>query len=634
MSILRHKRTTLDDLQQSEIIENLCYALCGFDTPNIFLEESVIPGMGVVPVIRVDGISESYIEPFKYLIQHVRVFSKKEESLVFIESYYKTICELKKTVNTIEELYIRINRYIRIFEDIEKSCNSNSDLIFINGESLNDEYNKIKNKTIKRHDSDFVEWVIRNNFVCRYFEELKFKKTVNYIEKWINHADTTNLIEEKNHNEFNLCLWKDKFKIKNIKGIDKLQLELIEECGKIVYFIRDVFKLEVINDDLVNEENEISNITKKKALKRTKLSENNNLRNENTEISENNISMDNDSIEDDISLERNLMFENNDNIINLENNDHLLYFKKLKPLDVLHDMIYKINQRNFELFYILNNLLYENISFEFDIMYSILFLQDFSFHLELFEEFQTDLVTENNSVILKINQFLSDRLLKNFSNYRSYIDKYSNIIKSDSLCNCLLSNVLFSEYVSKLLHASYSKNPSSYLKIIERLCYSINPGFLQYFLSAKIFTEIKIISRFLLLINMVIYYLEISPKYNFTRMLYLIFLRIKNHEIKKVHKNKNNKINREGDVLELIKNFEDQVYELLQLYYLTNINVFLRLSELIEIAIEYILIEYKTHIDPSEYEKRIKEILHLLIKEIRSTNREDYFCEFLERFDC
>lgn len=682
----------LTEFQQKQLVEHVCYALSGFDTSSIYLE-------GSPPGLKVTGLCHASVEPFEYLIFKTREYYYREDTLPFIEKYLKKISILKDTILTPEELYVKLGDDIAMFQALDK----------IGSHELSISTDSIENMN-SNHKKHSVTGIMK------YFNDINNKRVIKSIEKWINDADKGDIIEEKSYDRFDSCFWKNKFKIKNIKNIGKLQHEAIEECGKIVYLMRNVFGVEVIADGkpvkngfFVDEEgedygdqrlmhkikgidlenNKKLNISAKNPLDGTSMAPcgeeykqgglENTVTNTNKAVSkpaviypEGNLlnNVEQTKVNEDLCV-------NNAGVENIEFagtgvdpiKDHLsnkIIFKetykpkitKLPPINLTNNisLILLVNQRRFELTSILNGSILKNVHFELAIIYDILFMQDFSFHLEIFDEFSSQFLLFKNPVIVKMNTFALERYSAMHPCFPDYVNEYENILKTisrskdpsvhcgfnSSKCvfDCLLSNVSFSEYVLRLLNNQSIPKANDHLNILERFSFSMNPGFLQLFLPPKTFTEIKIISRFLFLTNAIIYYLERSPKYNFTRVIFLVFMHIKNYEIKNPINRKciNKKcvnsrcIQSEDNINDIVEALQEQVDGLLNLYFLTNGDVFIHLSNLIDVSMEYIQTEFKEHVDTVAYDKKVKRIIASLLTEIIKNSDENDFTGFLQRF--
>lgn len=527
----------LQILKRKTLIDDLFYLLSGFDTSNLFLIDNPISITSQVYDI-------SSLIPFEFLIIKIREFYNIQQFDCFIQEYLKKLALLKDQTETLEELFVNLQEYFQLFRDLDKIYNIafKSDVDF--------PFSNIK-----------INTVINNNGIIKKFQDQENELILKNINRWINKGDPTNLVEVKELDPFLGSHWRDMFKIKQIslsnQKVSKNLLEGIEEVGKIVFFTRMLFGIEIVDE---------------------------------------------------------------------EGND------TLKPLNFSGDII----SRKVEISEIFNRLVSKQLISEIEMIENIILLQNGIFFSSIFEVYESELFSSDfNSFDSKLNHLIdnynsypinnniSTNIITNNStnnNYKSTNNIIANNIKSSALLEFKLLQSTLGDYITKLLKYQKTPHDNTFLINIQRVGVQLKKGLINYFIPKKTCFELEILFRFLFSISSCIFYLERSKGYNFSRVLLLIFMKIKSYELKICK-----------DSLTL---FDDSistaVSDFLKKFYITNCEIFSIWSKMIDISLEYLQIEYKEHISVSHYEEEVKKSVLELIELIIKNYGECEFTEFLK----
>ncbi|ELA41371.1 uncharacterized protein VICG_01612 [Vittaforma corneae ATCC 50505] len=206
------------------------------------------------------------------------------------------------------------------------------------------------------------------------------------------------------------------------------------------------------------------------------------------------------------------------------------------------------------------------------------------------------------------------------------------------------------EYVMKLLKFQRMAHENQFLINIQRIGISFKDGLLQYFVPRKSCFEMEILFRFLFSISSSIHYLQRARSYNFTRVLYLVFMKIKSENLgflseffsEKYIEEAGRRVEEPGhssselhgfSVDGFPERFSAIVSELLNRFYITNDEVFSIWARMIDICLEYLQIEYKDHIIASEYDRQVRSCVTDLIDQISKNYGECEFTDFLKNLE-
>ncbi|KAI5169810.1 hypothetical protein PAEPH01_1017 [Pancytospora epiphaga] len=525
-----------------KIMEELFYALSGFDTDRIYIEHSSsnsIAGSNETR-LQIVGIPPHLIEPFRSLIVTARQVYNNPSYTEYASEMLVRICELRESVQTIEELYVALLPEMEIFRDLASLLSGSVAL------------ESFRTERVKKKQS-----------------EMMANKMKRSVEKWMNAADPTDLIEINVVDGFGGSFWSDKFKMKRgvLRSEDR---RAVEESGKIVYLIRKLFKMEIVEDDDGKNERcklfELVNMNAGEALlNKTDRNENGSNREDRKDACEKNKNIKNEEY--------------------LQSNP----IKKLQPFKYGDNL----RRRQKELLDILNQLIFNDIRNELTAIRDVLLMQCYSPYLSTLSTFEKDFVSTENSTIVKIGAY--------FSAASSW--------GSSNLCTCVLSNVSLSQYILRLLKTQTIPQTNPYLSVMERFSVVLVPKYLNYFVPEKTFTELKIINRFLFLISSSIYFIERGPKRSFLYVIYLLFMEIRNISIKQP-------LYIENDIKGSVELLTTEVSRLLNLYSLTCADVFIHWSDLIGLCMEYIQLNCSEVVDPKRYFERTHDITNRLCNSI------------------
>lgn len=529
------------------LLEDMFYVLSGFDTSRIYLE-------GESPHVVTIDYPAALVEPFEFLIVKVREFYNVERFNAFVSSYLKKICALKKSIGTIEELLVSLQEDMEVFSDLDKL-----------------------------HRGEPVD---RSGAVHQHFHRESCFRLTESINSWINLAKPGDIVDVRPVEGFSSCFWKDCFKIRDI-NMSRDEMEGIEDCGKIVFFIRAIFGLEVVDDEAYSGARLDQKPLKRRPPPKSPYKK--------------------ADVCSTLDAQGDSPFGPDDQPCNAESIDIPDRTGQIEAHSTILQPFYyagSIRTRRNELHAILNSLIADKIRSETSQIHSIVYMQDFNVFLGIFEELGQDLLT-SNPISKRINNCFHERCSG-----------------ETSLISLELCDVELGEYVLKLL--KYHRIPQSnhYLLNLQRVNVQFEEGMLKHFVPSRSFVELKIIFRFLFSLGGIIYYLERSRGYNFTRVVYLIFMRLRSASIGLVEYS--------DSIDTFIANFTKQSSDLLNSFYLTNADIFVHLSGLMEIGYEYLQVEHKGHIDVESFNSRTREHVERLLVEVLRYYGDNDFTDFLK----
>lgn len=549
--------TQIQKMKNKMFLDELFYILAGFDTSNIVL-------VGEPPTLNCTAFENALLAPFEFLILKIREFYKIEEFNCFVHSYLLKLASLKGKIGSLEELFVSLQDDIELFKDLDRINN----VVF-------------KSSTVFPFSMAKSKLFNINSSITKVFQSKETLQIIDSIDRWINQGNPTNLVEVFQLDDFISSAWKDLFKIRQI-NLSKSQLEGIELCGKIVFFIRVIFGIEII-DDL-------------KAKKDTFA----------------------DFIDEEIPK------ANQDSAVGqLQASD---IAQRLPTFKFTGD----IAQRRFELVTILSNLISNRLFSEVSLIQSILMMQDGNFFIELFDTFDKELFT-SNPLSQRLNEHFNQRLICSISKM-----KFIRFLECEST---------LSEYVTKLLKFQKIPQENRFLVELQRIGIAFEDSILQHFVPRKTYFEMEILFRFLFSINSIAHYIQKDNNYNFTRVIYLVFMKLKSDKIdlisdffvenyeEKASKNMKLTGNRGFSIENFPCEFSSRISGFLNRFYLLNPDVFSLWTKLIDISFEYLQIEYKEHILESQFDEQVKECVTGLIEKISQGHGECEFTDFLKNLD-
>lgn len=600
---------TIQILRNRAFLEDLFHLLAGLDTPSSFL-------IGETPSLNSTVYPLEMFQPFEFLIFKIREFYNIEEFERYIQEYLRRLMSLRNTVNTPEELYISLQDEFELFKDLER----------VNSVLLNSKF-EFPFSTSRS---------LFNSAIIKRFQEEETARILSSINRWINYADPTNLIEVRTLDEFTSSYWKDQFKIKQV-GLSKDQLEGIEESGKIVFMIRKLFNIEIIDDKEISED---------KAMSEDKvMNEDRREYNLNNRMSEDRIEYNLNNRMNEDRIEYNL----NKRINSIKPTDNLNNENQLLPMFYYNG---NITVRRRQLISILSNLTARRILNELKTIENIAFLQSGSFFQDFFSSFEDELFS-SEKITEKLNAFYNEKKGGSFLSFRE--------------CESSLG-----EYIIRLLKFQKMPVRNKYLINLQRIGLTFEDSFLSYFIPKKTLVEIEILFRFLFSISSSIYFIQNSKWYGFTRVIFLIFMKIKEkainitsrffnekyilnyektgfYEIKKnnlhsdyfngrnvdeIHNDNIDKSDSHGFYIDSLSNeLIMMISSLLNEYYITNSDIFPVWVKLIDLSLEYLQIEYKDCIVESDFNNQLKENVNEMIFKITKNYGENEFTDFLKNIE-
>lgn len=589
-------------MQQSDTLEDLFYLLSGFDTSTTFIASSNPPTIS-------SPHDPNILLPFEFLIFKIREFYGVEEFDCFVQDYLKRLAGMRKTVSTVEELFVALQDDIQLFGDLDKILN-----------------------TILKTPADFPfsshakTSAIVNKSVLRVFQERESLRIHECIDRWVNQGDPTTLVEIKIPADFITSYWRDTCKIKHI-GLGKAAQEGIETAGKVVLFARMIFGVELVDDSKPEA------VAKRKLPPRSPVKKLG--RSEDSEPGQVRLEIEHVGCDAEPGKIR---FEDFSSACCAEHQtDHICSKVKnvhLNPPRCLPAFVYKgdITERRSELMSIFNSMATEQIRAELELIEDVVLLQNGSFLGNLLEKFEQDLFGSEN-ISLKLNAYLRESLFKGTSpRVRSQIKtghcEFNNL-EFVSFEHCASS---LGEYVMKLLKFQRMAQKDQFLINLQRTSITLYGGLLQYVVPKKVYFEMEILFRFLFSVSSSIFYLQRAVSYNFTRVLLLIFVKIRSTSLRFA-----SDFFGEGgtpfSVDRLAQHFPSVISGYMKDLYITVPEIFSVWIKLLGIALEYLQIEYKEHVAEAAYDARVKACVEEMINEVSTTCGECELTEFLKNLD-
>ncbi|KAI5152511.1 gamma-tubulin complex component 2 [Enteropsectra breve] len=631
--------------EEQQIIESLIYALSGFDTPLIYIEDTP-------PAVKTPPELAPLLEPFFYPIIKIRQFYYSEKYIKFVNQYLRKLAEIENSkIGSIEDLYIAISADIRMFEELSKCMALGEDEIFRlvkkDGLLYNQEYtsnismenkgNNILVDTIENSKKHLIK-NNKNSFFLNYTLQLSVEIIYKNIYEWIYNGKVSDILF-KNPDAFDRSIWNGMFKIKDI-GLNREDRKRVEVCGKMVYFLREIFTLSADKvERLSSHSNDIDN-------------ELNSIDNKNSD------SKNNDNKNNDLD-NKNIDNKNNDNMNNVNK-------------DSLSEMI---NLRTNKLCKIFNSLTAPLIEKEISVIYEILFMQNYSIFLEIFSLYGESLLSEDIEIVVKLNKELSDRTAMLIDSSKEHHADGS--MRDGTISTRLkINDVDINTFILKLLKADGPVGQRSHLILLQKLSIECDFKLLRYFVSQKDLMEIEIISRFILFVNGISYFIERMERGIFVRIVYLVISHIKqvynnmdikssisntrstlNSSLNYIHETNNNNFNNtdtnnnsntnfnntdtnnnsntnfnNGDmnsVNRLIKNTN----MLISAFHLNNPEIFCQWSRFFDIVLEYVQMPYRRCLDEGDFRVALREVVAKLWRAIADSCGESGFVSFLKDLD-
>jgi len=631
--------STIQLLQRKALLDDLVYLLAGLDTTDTFIAGSP------------PAISSSYdlkcFAPFEFVIFKIREFYKIEMFDCYVQRYLKKLAALRETVGSIEELFVALQDEMQLFKDLDRV------------------------NTIVREPGDFPFSTNIKSFsgvdkqVLRDFQSKESAQIAGLIERWINQADPTTLVEVRVPEDFVSSQWRDMFKIKQI-GLSKTELEGIETAGKVVFYARMIFGIEVVDDSLEEQE----------YIVKRRLPPNSPIKKAETESD----ILADVGFEDDRSafvggkdpfvgsrdpfvaskdpfVGENGSFRHGTNGLDLTNtsdrrnengcmaetlcsqvrNVHIESQRVVSPLKYQG----KISERRTELLSILNSLVSKQLSIELRLIEDVALLQNGTLLTSILERFQ-DQLFGSAPMIHNLNTHYRE------STFSKTEDSPHKIQPRTRTGHCTFENTHFiafeqcdstlGEYVMKLQKFQRIAQRDQFLMNIQQIGISFKDGLLQHFVPKKTYFEIKILFRFLFSVASSIFYLQRVQSYNFTRVLSLIFMKIRSDSLAFLPE-----FFRKGDwelphggsfsLHSFSDDFESIISGYMKKFYVTNPDVFPIWTKLLDVSLGYLQIEYKEHIVESEYNSHVRECVVEMIEQITKSCGECEFTEFLKNLE-
>lgn len=543
--------TLMNQIVQKTLLADLFYLLSGFDTHNIFITSNPF---ALNALTNQEALA--LFKPFEFLIFKIREFCAREEFDLFIKEYLEKLSRLKNSIKTFEELYVELQDDFETFQNLNKilevfkALESNSD-----EQGTNNLLPSAKNIALF-NNKNLISKI--NPAIIKRFQSQEAIELLFSINKWINQANPTTLIDITNPEGFNSCHWTNLFKIKPV-DLPKRELIGIEETGKALFFSRVLFGIELVDDENFN-----NNLYEKSNTKTN--SKNINMTSNQFEINQN-------SINEDISITYNSTISNK-----RKNNDISQYTKKLNVLNlesqkdipdymnnesdaielnsssnfnspnVKRSPNYSFenfsNSYPFEPFYYKNdisirrNLLFNTFSSiinlqikrEISMIEELVLLQNINLFNHVFESFRGQFFSDEN-IMNKINS-LVNKYDENNKRLFSPIKIGNRVFNNGEFVTFSYCDSTLGKYVLKLLKFQQEPHSNPYLSNYQRIGIEFgSSSLIKYFVPEKTFIELKILFRFLFLVNSSIFYLQESKTFNFTRVIYLILLKTKEERI-------------------------------------------------------------------------------------------------------
>lgn len=233
----------LSQLQTKKVLEELFYALSGFETDLVHFADA----SETKTTVFVDESECALAVPFRPLVMEVRRAAMHPAFQHFVADYLAELSELRQTVHSAEELFVALTESSVLFEGIGR-------LIDAPGIDWEDALGPGARPSGRaallaflrpREGLDTGALGLRSETLRGFLEERARAALAECVEEWMNDANPTGLVEEKAVDGFASCMWRDMFRIKGrlLRGAER---KAVEESGKIVYLIRSVFDTAVV----------------------------------------------------------------------------------------------------------------------------------------------------------------------------------------------------------------------------------------------------------------------------------------------------------------------------------------------------------------------------------------------------
>lgn len=566
------RQSTAPGTPDTLLIDHLCYALCGFDTECIRLEAPPddSPHLAASPSLSVSGLSQPLVEPFVPLILAVRQ-QQHAAALPVIADYLQTVSRLRTTVSTPEELYVSVSGYVPVFECLSRARALTADGAAIGLDVIS---HSVRSGIINTPAVDDV--ITRLN-------DQQNRRVLDGIEQWVNSGEMTGsraiMEEQQQVDPFGGCLWRDKYRIKRLRGLGRREREDIETAGKIVNLMRNLFQREIIGDR--GEHSAAGTL-------------------------------------DALQLPLGSSFA------------ALLHSRRECLQHLMNGAL--LGAVRFELAVFYDVLLLQDYSLHTEMLeeFGEPLLTGAASLLPRINAFIRDRYARSHPSCRQEGAAHRRRVeqVGRWKGASGVLSPSGQSSQGDDCSHepfgCVLSGVSLGEYVLRLLNTQKPAQPNEHLTMLERVSYAYGPGYLQIFLGDKTFVEARIVSRFLFLTGTVCWYLERKPSHRFTRMIHLILSQIRNDRIGDVG-------GESDDVVEVAEGFQRQMSDLLERYFLTNGEIFGHWNGIFNLAIEYVHIPYGTAVDAVSYGNRLYGIVAALRAAIVKHTGENDFTELLGR---
>lgn len=602
-------------------MEDLLYLLAGFDTSSTFLIDSP-------PSISSSSHDLSCLLPFEFLIFKVREFYRVEAFDSFVQGYLRRLASLKDKVASIEELFVSLQEEFQLFKDLDRiystALKSPSDFPFST------------NKKSLAHV---------NASVLRTFQSRETAVTLSCINKWINQADPTVLVEVKVPEEFTTSHWKDMFRIKPI-SLGKMQLEGIETAGKVVFFARMLFGIEVVEDAPPGSSLSSSYAVKRKLPPKSPIKK---LGLQETQCH----GPDPPGCENEgctAGLEKESVGQPRDGLCTRIESVRFDDPVGLRPFSYKGD----IAPRRAELSSVLSRLMAIQVVAELGLIQDIVLMQNGTFFGGLFETFERSLFG-SSAVVRELNEYYRESVFsepgtEDPGRFRRRTKIGHRAFENAGVIAFEQCDSSLGEYIMKLLKFQRMPQENQFLINIQRIGISFGDGLLQYFIPKKSYFEMEILFRFLFSIHSSVYYLQRARRYNFTRILWLIFVKVGSESLVFLPEFFNERYAEEAkrhaeecdcpsceshgfSIDGFPQQFSGIIAGFLNRFYITNSEVFSVWTRMIDVCLEYLQIEYKDHVVESEYDRQVKSCVADLIDQISRNYGECEFTDFLKNLE-
>lgn len=574
-------------LQRKALVDDLFYLLAGLDTSNTFVS-------GNPPVIT-STYDLTHFTPFEFLIFKVREFYRIELFDSFVQKYLNKLAELKEKIQSPEELFVALQDEMVLFKELERIntiVKTSADFPF-----------STHVKALGSIDKDLIRSLQNKEITVIY----------GLIERWINQADPSTLIEVKIPNDFISSHWKDMFKIKQI-GLPKTELEGIETAGKVVFFVRMIFGIEII-DDSISEQQCIMKrrLPPKSPMKKPEIT----------------------------TTTADVQFENNADILTEEHNCSKVESEdNNRPVGLLPFKYQgEILGRRTELLSILNSMVSEQLSIELRLIEEVVLLQNPVLLTKIMEKFQTQWFI-GVSIVRELNACYRESVFSNteFDSYRilSVTTQGHTTFDNTAFISFEQCESTLGEYIMKLQKFQRSAQKDKFLTNIQQIGITFKNGLLQYFVPEQTYFELKILFRFLFSVASSLFYLQRCECYNFTRVIYLIFTKIRSDSLEFLSEIFRTDTWGRSYCFSLDNfpnDFANIISGYMKKFYITNSDVFPIWTRFIDVCLSYLQIEYKDLIVESEYDLHVRECVTAMIEQITKSSGECEFTEFLKNLE-